>query len=140
MVFTDIQKHEMEARLIEFGKSHEEILALYLFGSFLTSDAPEDIDVALLLHPQPDNDIFKTRIRLSHSLCRYTAIDDIDLLLLQTADPIIRMQVLRHGKLLFSNDERYLQKFIIQTLGAYYDLKQVRKPIEQAILNGRIYA
>ncbi len=140
MVFTYIQKREIEARLVEFGKSHEEILALYIFGSFLTSRAPEDIDIALLLHSEPDNDVFKTRARFSQSLFGYTAIDDIDLLFLQTADPIIRMQVLRHGKLLFSHDERYLQQFIIQTLGAYYDLKQIRKPIEQAILNGRIYA
>ncbi len=140
MVFNDGQKQEVYSRLKVFGERHREILALYVFGSFLTYDAPEDIDVAVLLPAQAEIGVYKTQLRLLQSIRECVEIEEIDLLLLQKADPIIQMQVLRFGKLLFVRDERSLQKFIVQTLGAYCDLKQIRKPIEEGILHGRIYA
>jgi hypothetical protein len=44
------------------------------------------------------------------------------------------MQVLKHGEVVFARSERAVREFQIRTLFAYFDLKQVRKPIEEALL------
>ena len=44
------------------------------------------------------------------------------------------MQVLKHGELIFQRSETAVREFQVRTLFAYFDLKQVRKPIEEAML------
>jgi hypothetical protein len=45
------------------------------------------------------------------------------------------MQVLKHGEPVFERSERAVREFRVRTLFAYFDLKQVRKPIEEAFLS-----
>ena len=45
------------------------------------------------------------------------------------------MQVLKHGELIFERSERAVREFQVRTLFAYFDLKQVRRPIEEALLS-----
>jgi hypothetical protein len=58
----------------------------------------------------------------------------VDLVGLNQVSPILAMQVLKHGEVVFARSERAVREFQIRTLFAYFDLKQVRKPIEEALL------
>ena len=61
------------------------------------------------------------------------AAADVDLAVLDTASPILAMEVLRHHRILLDHQPQLLENFIVKTLGAYFDLKQVRRRIEEAL-------
>jgi hypothetical protein len=58
----------------------------------------------------------------------------VDLVVLNSASPILAMEVLRSHRVLSQRDPEAFEAFTVRTLLAYFDLKQVRAPIEQAIL------
>ena len=94
-----------------------------------------DVDVAIMFEKVPDffglNDL---KDQLSRSAGR-----EVDILILNTASPIIKMQVLRYG-VLIKKDNRAYNDFFVSTLREYFDLKYLRKEIEANLLKGRIYA
>ena len=57
-----------------------------------------------------------------------------DLVSLNRTSPILAMQVLKRGEIVFHRSERAVREFQVRTQFAYFDLKQVRKPIEEALL------
>jgi hypothetical protein len=64
----------------------------------------------------------------------------VDVVVLNNASPVIRMQVLRKGLLLINKDRRAYHEFFVNTVNEYDDLKRTRKEVEDNILRGRIYA
>ena len=64
---------------------------------------------------------------------------DVDILILNSASPIIKMQVLRYG-VVIKKDNRTYSDFFVSTLREYFDLKYLRKEIEVNLLKGRTYA
>jgi hypothetical protein len=50
------------------------------------------------------------------------------------------MQVLKKGILLKKASEKMYNDFFTKTIKEYNDLKRIRKPQEENILRGRIYA
>jgi predicted nucleotidyltransferase len=109
----------------------------FLFGSFAGGYASttSDIDIALLFEKKPDYNILET---VKDALSEHTQ-REIDLLVLNDASPVIKMQVLKKGHLLIKSTPDY-EDFFTRTLMDYEDLKIVRKEIEDQILKGRIYA
>jgi Nucleotidyltransferase domain. len=124
------------------GNLHSEIVAVYLFGSVLTRDNPEDIDIAVLVD---EKQLERSRYPFPYlgsliSELNELGLDkEIDVVLLNSASPIICMQVLRTGKKVFERNGKAVIVFMVQAMGRYHDLKIIRKPIEQNILQGRIY-
>jgi hypothetical protein len=60
-------------------------------------------------------------------------INEVDLVVLDSASPILAMEVLRSHRFLSQRNPQRWQRFVLRTLGAYFDLKRVRQPIEAAI-------
>ena len=46
-MFTEQQKHSLKQQLINLLKTEKEVCRIIIFGSFLSSDEPHDIDVAV---------------------------------------------------------------------------------------------
>jgi uncharacterized protein len=117
----------------------ERIVAVYLFGSFVQGRmTPEsDLDVAVLFR----NDAVLGPMALVDLTDRLSALVglEVDTLCLNTAGPIVAMQVLSKGRKIVERDSRKSVEFFVRTIGLYNDIKMVRRPIEQSILNGRIY-
>jgi len=117
----------------------ERIAAVYLYGSFvqgrMTPDS--DLDVALLFRDDavPDS---MTLLDLGSRLSSIVGLE-VDVLCLNTAGSIVAMQVLSNGRKVVERDSRRSVEFFVKTIELYDDLKTVRRPIEQSILNGRIY-
>jgi uncharacterized protein len=115
------------------------IVAVYLFGSFVQGRmTPEsDLDVAVLFR----NDAVPGPMALVDLTKRLSTLLelDVDTLCLNTAGPIVAMQVLRKGRKIVERDSRKSVEFFVRTIGLYNDIKMVQRPIEQSILNGRIY-
>ena len=128
---------QIERTLRLFCAKEENIRIAFLIGSFATgkSRPDSDVDVAVLFGRIPDHmEILDLRERLSEGLKR-----DIDLVVLNDAGPIIRMQALKTGIRLRAEKGAY-EDFFVRTVNEYEDLKQIRAPIEEAVLRRKIYA
>jgi predicted nucleotidyltransferase len=121
-----------------FLEGREQILLVFIFGSFATRriTSYSDIDIAILFESLPD--VYETnqlRDELTELLNR-----DTDVIVLNNASPILRMQVLKKGVLILSKERRYFHQFFVDTVNQYDDLKRIRKNCEDSILRGRIHA
>jgi uncharacterized protein len=110
----------------------------FLFGSIATgrSHGKSDVDIGVLFNPDvPVRDIQNIREELSDALRK-----EVDLVALNHASPVLRMQVLKHGVLIYAAERKRFYDFFVETVNQYDDLKRVRRPCEESILKGRIYA
>jgi predicted nucleotidyltransferase len=125
-------------KVCELAKSKPEIAAIYLFGSAVVNRlTPEsDIDLGILFERKPSA---VELLQLQEEFTDALAIQ-ADVVNLEAVSPILRMQVLKNGMRVFTRDESRVHAFFVRTINEYDDLKRVRKPIEDNILNGRIYA
>jgi predicted nucleotidyltransferase len=107
-------------------------VAVLLFGSHTSGlEKPDsDVDLGLLLgRAAPDAfSLARTRTDLEEVLGK-----SVDLVVLDTASPILRMEVLRRHRMLVQKDPERFEQFVVRTLGEYFDLKRVREPIERAL-------
>jgi predicted nucleotidyltransferase len=129
--------NKLNKSIEEFSLQRTDFLLVFLFGSFargLNTDE-SDIDVAIMFEKVPD---FYELSDLQEQLSGHVG-KEVDIVILNTASPVLKMQVLRYG-LLIKKDTRTYNDFYVNTLNEYDDLKYFRKEIEDNILRGRIYA
>lgn len=106
--------------------------AILLYGSAASGQLrpDSDIDIGVLLDgPADPFELAALRTDAEALLGR-----DVDLVVLDIASPILAMEVLRQHRVMVNHRPQLLENFIIKTLGAYFDLKRVRQPIEAALL------
>ena len=115
-----------------------ELVAVYRFGSSSqgTTHSESDIDVAFLARgPLPPAHRFDVQERLAGSLGR-----DVDLVDLSLTSPVIAIQIVAHGQLLFEGDAAARGAFEDRTFGAYARLNEERRGILQRIAaEGTVY-
>jgi len=119
-------------------ESKEEVSLAFVFGSFVEGRlTPEsDIDIAILFKESPCLDLLSD---IREDIYKITG-READIVILNHASPIIRMQVLKKGMLLKRVNEGVYNEFFVKTIKEYDDLKRIRRPQEDNILRGRIYA
>ncbi|GAB6039496.1 type VII toxin-antitoxin system MntA family adenylyltransferase antitoxin [Endothiovibrio diazotrophicus] len=110
--------------------------AILLYGSHAkgTAGPASDVDLGLLAggeHPDPF-ELMTARTELEEWLGR-----PVDLVLLDGVSPILAMEALRHHRLLHLADRTAWEAFQVRAMREYFDLKMVRRPIEEALLRGR---
>ena len=127
----------LKENLEEFSLQRTNFLLVFLFGSFARGFGTDesDVDVAIMFKKVPD---FYELSDLQEELSGHVG-KEVDIVILNTASPVLRMQVLRYG-LMIKKDQRTYNDFYVNTLNEYDDLKYFRKEIEDNILRGRIYA
>lgn len=124
-------------KLKSFLNNEQGLELAFLMGSYAkgTARKDSDVDVAVLFSSTPSSsDILDLNLRLSAALKK-----EVDLVVLNTAGPIIKMQALKTGILIYRTKNTY-EDFFTRTLYEYEDLKYYRQEIEKNILGGRIYA
>ncbi len=122
----------------EYFRDKDDILLVFIFGSAVSSrfTRQSDLDIAVLFSNRPDaSDVLKIRNEAAGATDR-----EIDLVVLNDASPVIRMQVLRDGKLIKGAKNAIYGNFFVKTVKEYDDLKHIRKEAEENILRGRTYA
>jgi uncharacterized protein len=137
-MFRDINNSEILTRLADFFAMQSGILLVFLFGSVASGKMTQysDIDIGILFESKHDfYEINELKSELNETLKR-----EIDIAVLNSASPILKMQVLKTGVLAYAKDQKYYNQFFVDTINQYDDLKQTRKICEDNILKGRIYA
>lgn len=126
-------------KLIHLLQSDPEINAAILFGSEAQgqSNRESDIDLGLLYNrtKTPNAfDLLNFKQDLSDAMHQ-----DVDLVILNNASPIIAMQVVKNGLPLFIRDEKIYLDFEVNLITDYADLKRLREPFEQNILKRKLH-
>jgi len=115
-----------EAGLIAFLKTQGDIVAAYLFGSLAQGQASprSDIDIAVLLTRVPDMLAGEPdrQLRLMDDFRRF-ADREVDVVILNTAPPVLKDQVLRYGRRLYESDRTARIDFEVRTGQEYSDLQ-----------------
>lgn len=133
------RRESIKRVLTRFFEHDNRVAAVYLYGSIVHGPFGEesDLDVGVLFRdkqvPLP-REIFDLQVKLSETLSM-----NVDLVALNQVSPILSMQVLRKGERIMNFDSRAVNNYFVRVVNDYDDLKRVRKPIEDNILNGRIY-
>jgi len=129
---------DMVKKLKETLTMHSDIVLVFLFGSFVRGDITSFSDLDIAIYFTGTVDFYRIN-DLREDISEMFGIE-VDIVVLNTASPVIKMQVLKKGTLLINKDQRAYNEFFVNTVKEYDDLKRTRKEIEEKILRGRIYA
>lgn len=112
--------------IIKILENERDILFAYLFGSYAkgTQNEKSDIDVAVYLTDESileKDPLYPSRlaIKIENALVK----EKVDVRILNGSTLRFRNQVLMHGKLLYSKDEKKRIEFETSSLAHYYDFK-----------------
>jgi uncharacterized protein len=136
---TEIRMNPKLAKSLKiFFGQRQEILLAFLFGSFANrrTHPLSDVDIGLLFRAVPEMDVISDIAEGLSSIFKR----EVDLAVLNHASPILKMQILKNGILLYASSRKHFHQFFVDTVNQYDDLKQIRKTCEESILKGRIYA
>jgi len=121
-------------KLAMLFENEKRVLVAYLFGSFARSlETPRsDIDIAILLSEIPKKPL-EYYLHLERELAEALE-EDVDLVLLNDAPPLLKYQVIKHGRLLFSRDERVRVMFEAKSLCEYLDFSRALKRYDECFM------
>jgi predicted nucleotidyltransferase len=127
-----------------FFSDRPEILLAYLFGSFLTKTDGTfgDIDIAVYVIPRTLEELehstpYGYRAFLTEKLAHVLRYDHVDLVLLNTAPPLLQRQVVAKGRSVFCRSETDRINFEVTALRRYADTAHLRR-IKRLYMKQRI--
>lgn len=124
--------------LIKKITQYQEIVALYLFGSFARGNANEnsDIDLAIIFDKNVPSEIyFEKKMDYLILATEVLRTDEIDLIVLNNAPPSLAYRVFSEGKVLYENEEKKSQRVALQArvFNLYFDFMPVRKTVSEGL-------
>jgi predicted nucleotidyltransferase len=125
---------EASGALKAFLEGEGRVLVAYLFGSMGRGDhtADSDIDIAILL-AEPRRASLELYLRLRDELSKRLG-GEVDLVILNEAPPLLKYQVIRHGKLLYCKDERARVEFEARAQDEYLDFSRAAERYGECLL------
>ena len=114
---------EKTGMILDIVKKYELYLLVY-FGSYMTEfyHAESDIDIAFLAKKPLSS---KEKVSLFEDLIIYHRKSEIDLVDLQTADPILRYEIGSKGRLIYEAEEGLFERYSLYYLKRIYELKPI---------------
>jgi len=114
-IMVQLIENKQISKIIEKAKKDEEVLAVALFGSYLTKKDYNDIDVCLFLDKKYSN------LKLSNKKIDYAkeVNENIDVQIFQQLPMYIRMRILKEGKIIFVKDMPSLYDLAFLTIKEY---------------------
>ena len=135
---------QVEELLHSYFRKRQEVVLVYLFGSYVNPDRKlvHDIDIGLFVNPS----IWEALERdmpygygsfLSTELAHLLHFDGVDVAILNNAPPLLLRRVIGTGKLIFRRSELDRVRFEVESLKRYSDTAQIRK-IKKSYMQQRI--
>jgi predicted nucleotidyltransferase len=116
----EVQK-EIPEDLTIFFRSEKKVSVAYLFGSHAkkTQTPKSDIDIAVLLSEMPKK-LLEYYLYLVNKLSEILG-NNVDLIILNTSPPLLKHQVIKHGKIIYSQNEEARVTFEARAQSEYLD-------------------
>lgn len=116
---------------------------LIIFGSYASDMFNEESDVDIAIMAENPYKILKTQKKLVGELSRLFEYRDIDLILLNHADPLLRFIIARKGKLVYEKEKGFFNIFKVRAMSEHNDAQKFYKLdkqfLEQYIERGILY-
>jgi len=125
---------EIQVSLQGFFATRLEVRLAYLFGSLVRgrSNKLSDIDIAVLLDEEryralDEKEPYGYKAALIADLMGMLHTNEVDLVVLNEAPPLLAHEVIRTGVVVFCRDERERIAFEVHTKKRYLDTKPLRE-------------
>ncbi|WP_097028619.1 type VII toxin-antitoxin system MntA family adenylyltransferase antitoxin [Clostridium peptidivorans] len=117
----DILKNNLEKLINSY-----EIKLIYIFGSYAkgTNGKDSDLDIAIFLE---DNYNALDKLALIGEFIDIFKRNDIDLVILNNANSVLKHQVIKYGKLVYMENEDIKVNFEVRVLKEYMDMEPFRR-------------
>lgn len=140
----DMKKEKIIKTLEGYMQSRSEVLFSYLYGSYAKGSANRlsDVDVAVFVEEKslPDG-LFDYKLKLVAELSLVLKTSSVEVIVLNEASSMLAHQVLKHGVLISSRNEKKRVEFISKAFNRYSDYKTImvphRKMLADRIKSGR---
>jgi len=116
-------------RIVHYFTEKDEVVSLYLFGSSARGRKTKesDIDIAVLIDEsgvkKTDLERFrKEYYEASPGFC----LGPVDIVILNTAPPFLKYQVLKSGRILFDRERKLRVRFKEKAITEYLDYKPIQ--------------
>jgi len=118
-----VQK-EIPEDLITFFRSEKRVLVAYLFGLHAKKiQTPQsDIDIAVLLSETPQK-LLEYYLHFMNKLSEILG-NNVDLIILNTSPPLLKYQVIKYGKIVYSRNEEARVAFEARAQSEYLDFSR----------------
>jgi hypothetical protein len=129
---------ERKRKLKEYAR-RKGIVALYLFGSVVQGRATQlsDVDIAVLLPHASAANLFEKRLQMIVDLMEILNEDDVDLVILNEAPPLLCHRIITEGELVHSCDEKERVRFEARKVLEYLDFKPILE-LQHAYMRRRL--
>jgi len=117
-------------------RAREDIAFAYLFGSLAQNKATllSDVDIAVYLI---EGKLTDKRLEILGDLIDILKTDNIDLVILNTAPPTLRMKIIQTKKILADNSPYIRHVFESATMRTYFDFSKMENRIlEERYMHG----
>jgi len=112
------------------------VVAAYLFGSQATGTTTRlsDVDIAVLLDPGVPSP-GQVQAMLISDLMLALGRSDVDVVVLNTAPPLLKERAISRGRLIFCRDELARVRFEVAARREYFDTQPLRDAQDRALLD-----
>ena len=127
-------------RLKEFFNSRIDVVAAYVFGSYASDklSTESDIDIAVLLDEKVRRkDYSFVKQEIITALIENLSFNKVDVVLLNTAPPLLCHEVIKKGTVICSRNEEKRIEFTVKAAMRYLDTIHLRN-IQDRIIHERI--
>lgn len=129
----------IEKKIEQVLAKEKDIVSVHLFGSQAKGSARDDSDVDCAILFQKSNVPDGVHLLEMRELLHEELKRDVDLVCLNNASPVISMQIYKYGKLIVNNDQKQYSNYVMNLFTDYFDLKLMRKTMEEDILKRKYY-
>jgi len=133
-------KEEIIRKVKNYLNSRNEVIACYIFGSYAAGRvrSKSDIDIATLLIDTIDRrDYGHIKLSIVNDLMKLLSFDKIDVVILNSAPPLLAHEVIKKGMLLFSKDDAKRIQYTATATKRYLDTIYLRA-VQDRILHEKI--
>lgn len=112
----------------------DKVLIAYLFGSYARGiqTTKSDIDIAVLLSKTP-REMLEYYLHMVNVLSKVLN-NEIDLIILNTAPPLLKHQIIKHGKMIYCKNEKARIEFEAKTQGEYLDFSRAMARYDECLI------
>jgi len=123
-------------RIIKYFKRQKEVAVLYIFGSLANGNktGESDIDIAVLIDEARLKKVdFESLKKKYYAATPGFSLRPVDIVILNTAPPFLKHQVLKTGKILFDRNKKERVRFTTMSITEYLDYKPIQDSYLKAV-------
>jgi len=121
--------------------SKEQVLFAYIFGSQASGNIGKlsDIDIAVYFNENMSKSaMFNRKLRIMAEFSLLLKRDDIDVVILNDAYPLLEHRIIKQGEVIFSSDEKKRIDYEVKAVMRYLDFKPyIEKYTKETLYGGQ---